>query len=263
MLAVAAGAEAAPSKNLWPRWEAHDASSEATIDHSAWTWFLERYRQLGPDGVSRIDYGAVSAEDRQRLADYIDGLTSRTISDYNRDVQFAYWVNLYNALTVDVVLEHYPVATIRDIDISGGWFTDGPWDKQLVDIEGEAVTLNDIEHRILRPIWDDPRIHYAVNCASVGCPNLQPQAFTAANHERLLERGAEQYVNHPRGAKFDGDTLIVSSIYAWFQADFGGNQRGVIEHLRQYADDDLADRLKGRKGYYDHRYDWSLNDVAE
>ncbi len=262
-LLAATGAQAAPSKDLWERWTAHDENAAKTIDHSAWTRFLERYRKLGPNGVSRIDYGGVSAEDERRLDAYIEDLASHEISSYSRDVQFAYWVNLYNALTVDVVLEHYPVETIRDIDISEGWFTDGPWDKKLVKVEGHGLTLNDIEHRILRPIWEDPRIHYVVNCASVGCPNLASTAFTAANHERLLQEGAKSYVNHPRGATFKGDRLIVSSIYSWYQADFGGNQRGVVEHLRKYADGDLADRLKGRKSYDSHRYDWSLNDVTE
>ncbi len=261
-LAVLAGpVQAAPEADLWPRWREHDRQSSETIDHSAWTRFIERYRQMGDDGVARIDYGGVSQEDAQRLDAYLDALTDEPISSYSRPVQFAYWVNLYNALTVDVVLEHYPVDTIRDIDISPGWFADGPWGKKLVAIEGEELSLNDIEHRILRPIWEDPRIHYAVNCASIGCPNLQPEAFTADNTERLLERGARNHINDPRGAAFIDGELVVSSIYSWFQADFGGTQRGVVEHLREYAEGDLAERLEGRSGYDDHRYDWSLNDV--
>ena len=87
-----------------------------------------------------------------------------------------------------VVLDHYPVDGIRDIDISPGLFAGGPWDKKLVEIEGDDVSLNDIEHRILRPIWRDPCIHYAVNCASIGCSNLRPTAFTAANAERCLRQ---------------------------------------------------------------------------
>ncbi len=260
LAAAATAAGAAPSADLWQRWTAHDAGGPGSIDHAPWDRFIERYRRMGPEGVARIDYGAAKGE-AQALDAYIQRLAGLEISSYPRDVQLAYWLNLYNALTVDVVLDHYPVDSIRDIDISSGWFSDGPWDAERVEIEGEAVTLNDIEHRILRPIWQDPRIHYAVNCASIGCPDLQPEAFTADNAERLLERGANRYINHPRGAAIVDGELVVSSIYEWFQADFAGTEAGVIEHLREYAQDDLAAELEGRTGYGDHRYDWSLNDV--
>ena len=104
----------------------------------------------------------------------------------SRDEQLAYWINLYNALTVKVILDHYPVKSILDIDISPGWFSIGPWGKKLVAVEGVEISLDDIEHRILRPIWRDPRIHYALNCAAVGCPNLLREAFTGATAEVLL-----------------------------------------------------------------------------
>jgi hypothetical protein len=256
-------AQAAPEADLWQRWTAHDPASDETIDHQGWSDFIDRYRRMGPEGVARIDYGGVEPAARRRLQRYIDRLADVAISEYNRAVQRAYWINLYNAVTVDVILEHYPVDSIRAIDVGAGWFGAGPWDAKLVEVEGTELSLNDIEHRILRPIWADARIHYAVNCASIGCPNLQPTAFTAANSERLLDKGARAYINHPRGAAIQDGELVVSSIYAWFQADFGGDEAGVIEHLRQYAGDDLQQALAGRSGYADHRYDWSLNDTAE
>ncbi|MDZ7786607.1 MAG: DUF547 domain-containing protein [Halofilum sp. (in: g-proteobacteria)] len=259
--AVAAMARAAPEADPWPRWQAHDPDAAASIDHGAWTRWLERHRRPGPDGVARVDYGGVSTGDRERLQGYIDRLAGVAISGYRRPEQLAFWINLYNASTVEVVLEHYPVDSIRDIDISPGWFSNGPWGRELVEVEGIALSLDDIEHRILRPIWDDPRIHYAVNCAAIGCPDLQPVAFTADNAERLLERGARAYVNDPRGAAIVDGELVVSSIYHWFRADFGDSARGVVAHLRRYAGDDLAARLAGRDGYDDHRYDWTLNDV--
>jgi hypothetical protein len=262
LLTLAPAGHAAPQADLWPRWQTHDPDSRARIDHTAWSDWLAKYRrEPGDDGVARLDYAAAKANGREALGAYIDRLAGVAISDYNRDQQFAYWVNLYNAVTVDVVLAHYPVDSIRDIDISPQWFSSGPWGKELVTVEGQALTLNDIEHRILRPIWDDPRVHYAVNCASIGCPNLQPEAFTASNTERLLERGATAYINNWRGAVIDDGELVVSSIYEWFQADFGGSEAGVIEHLRQYAEGELAERLQERSSYDDDRYDWSLNDV--
>ena len=251
----------APSAELWPRWEKHDPASRAAIDHAPWERLLKTYVSADPEGLHRFDYRGVSAADRMALEDYVAALAAVAIDRYNRDEQQAYWINLYNALTVRLILQHYPVESIRDIDISPGLFSDGPWDKALITVAGEALTLNDIEHRILRPIWGDPRIHYAVNCASVGCPNLARKAFTGANTETLLELGARDYVNSPRGTRLESDRLVISSIYVWFQEDFGGNEEGIVAHLLRYAEPALAARLKEAGPPQDHAYDWSLNDT--
>jgi hypothetical protein len=126
-------------------------------------------------------------------------------------------------------------------------------------IEGHKLSLDDIEHRILRPIWGDDRVHYAVNCASLGCPNLIAAAFTGVNQDALLNRGASDYVNHPRAVSFRAGTLTVSSIYVWFQEDFGGSKQGVVGHLLQYATGGLAEELRAYRGGLDHDYDWRLN----
>ena len=132
------------------------------------------------------------------------------------------------------------------------------------DIAAELKPLlDDIEHRILRPIWRDPRIHYAVNCASIGCPNLRREAATAANSEAYLEAAARDYVNHPRGSRIENGRLVVSSIYEWFQEDFGGGDGGVISHLRNYADPGLSASLEQVGEISDHDYDWALNDGAQ
>jgi hypothetical protein len=249
---------AAPKAELWPRWSAHDADSSQTIDHSAWNAWLGRFVVTSADGINRVAYGRITVDDRNALQSYIQSLAALDISTFNRAEQFAYWVNLYNVLTIDVVLEHYPVQSIREI--KSGFFSSGPWGLELIAIGGQALTLDDIEHRILRPIWQDARIHYAVNCASLGCPNLQPQAFTATNAESLLETAARDFVNHPRGAQVDDDRLVVSSIYDWFEDDFGGNDRGVIEHLKTYAEAGLRGALSKIDRISDDRYDWQLND---
>ncbi len=253
-------ASAAPRADLWERWTAHDANATDAVDHGAWDGFLTRHVRTGEDGVARIAYGRVSDADKNALAGYLALLAATEVSALNRAEQQAFWINLYNALTVQVILDHYPVDSIRDIDISPGLFSNGPWGKELIAIEGETVSLDDIEHRILRPIWKDPRIHYAVNCASIGCPNLQPRAFTADNTETLLDRGAREYINHPRGAEVDNGKLTVSSIYKWFKADFGGTDEGVIAHLKRYAEPGLQQALAGTKRIDADRYDWSLNE---
>jgi len=257
----------APESDLWARWQAHDPASGATIDHQNWGRLLESYLRIGSlsgdDGVNRFDYAAVTMADRAALGRYIVGLAALPIDDYSRAEQFAYWINLYNALTVHVVLTHYPVASIRDIDVSPGLFSDGPWDRPLVTVAGDTLTLNDIEHRILRPIWRDPRIHYAVNCASIGCPNLQEIPFTAKNAEGLLDSATRAYVNSPRGLRLGNNGLVVSSIYIWFQDDFGDSDADVIAHLERYAEPELADQIRQAPRLSGHAYDWSLNDVRQ
>ena len=258
MLASGA-AGAAPKAELWERWAEHDSTSMASIDHEPWSRFLASYLRAGPDGINRVDYAKVTVSDRDDLARYIDMLAQTRITAFARTEQLAYWINLYNALTVRLVLKNYPVASIRDIPGESGFFATGPWGRELVAVEGEALGLDDIEHRILRPIWRDPRIHYAVNCASIGCPNLLSVAFTAANADALLSGGAVAYVNHPRGAAIEEGRLFVSRIYDWFREDFGGSDEAVIAHLRQYANPKLLRVLEGVTRIAGHRYDWRLN----
>ena len=250
----------APQADLWPKWQKHDSASVQKIDHSTWDKLLKEYLVAShPSGINRVRYGSVAPEDRKALKSYIANLQSLPISAYNRAEQKAYWINLYNALTVEIVLSRYPVESIRDIAISPGLFSRGPWDAKLLTVEGEKLSLNDIEHRILRPVWKDERVHYAVNCASVGCPNLQPTAYTGANTEELLEKGAGEYVNHPRGVALKSGKLYVSSIYDWFKDDFGADRDRLLEHWLKYAEKDLAGALKTYKGGLSYSYDWSLN----
>jgi hypothetical protein len=255
-------ARAAPDAVLWPRWQAHDPGSGAAIDHGIWARLLERYVVTGADGINRVAYGDVTRPDREALDRYLQALADTPISDHDRVTQMAYWINLYNALTVRVVLDHYPARSIRDIDISPGLFSDGPWGRKLLAIEGERVALDDIEHQILRPIWRDPRLHYALNCASLGCPNLQPAPFEPDRLDRQLDAAAIEFVNHPRAVSLEDDGLIVSSIYRWFGDDFGGTDRKILAHLKAYANPDLAMKLEGFASIGDDRYDWRLNDAT-
>jgi hypothetical protein len=252
---------AAPSANLWEYWSAHDPQSTETVDNSPWARFLARYVVTDhPSGINMVRYGDVTETDEQALRAYVADLAAMSPTTLNRDEQMAYWINLYNALTIQVIVEHYPVRSIRRINISPGLFSSGPWDAKLLTIEGKDVTLNDIEHRILRPIWQDNRVHYAVNCASRGCPNLQTEPYTADNLESLLKKGADEYVNHSRGARFEDERLQASSIYDWFQEDFGGNAAGVVDHLQIYAEGSLARNLEGYSGRIGYSYDWELNE---
>ena len=169
----------------------------------------------------------------------------------------AWWINLYNAKTIDLILSEYPVDTIREV--MGGLFNTGPWDEKVLRVNGAELSLNGVEHGILRPIWGDNRIHYAVNCASIGCPNLKRTPWAAASLEADLDAAARAYVNHPRGASVKNGRLTVSKIYDWYQEDFGGSEEGVIAHLKEHAAAPLAGLIQTIGGIDDSIYDWSLN----
>ena len=260
LIALAQEVQSAPKAEIWARWLTHNPHSVDTISHKKWDLFLKAYIRADQNHVNRINYAHVNLEDKKGLKAYIEWLSTLPISTYNRDQQRAFWINLYNALTISVILEHYPVDSIMEIKLSSGFFTRGPWEKKIISIEKEKLSLNDIEHRILRPIWLDPRTHYAVNCASLGCPNLSKEAFTAENMEEQLDNAASAFINHPRGAEIKRGKLIVSSIYEWFKKDFGNSDAKVIEHLRRYAKPTLLQNLAQIERIDDDQYDWKLND---
>ena len=262
LLLLCSAALAAAKPDLWEYWLQNDPSSKIRLDHSAWDQFLKSYLLTENGGINRVRYGQVSPADRAKLEGYIRKLEQTPVSRLHRFEQKPFWINLYNAVTVKIIIDHYPVKSIRDIDISPGLFSNGPWGKQLISVESQKISLDDIEHRILRPIWKDPRIHYGVNCASIGCPNLQPMAYTRDNMDDLLDKGAREYINHDRGARVEGGRLVVSSIYNWFEVDFGGNDAGVIAHLKKYARPGLQEKLESVDRIADTRYDWTLNDAA-
>jgi len=240
------------------------ADSDAALEG-----LLARYVVPHPDGVTRLRYAAWRAApaDIATLEAWIAEAAGRRPSAMPPAEAFAYWANLYNALTLQLVLARYPVASIRDIRSTGvpfdprGWI--GPWRTRLATVEGRRLSLDDIEHGTLRPTFRDPRVHYAVNCASIGCPNLWPRAWRAATLERDLDLAAAAFVNHPRGVTVLADgRLRLSSIYAWFREDFGGTEAGVLAHLRRHAAPPLAARLTDRTTIAGDAYDWTLNDAG-
>ena len=228
---------------------------------------LGKYVTAGAAGINLVDYTRwkQNKADLQRLDAYLAALQSQKPSAMARDQAFVFWINLYNAATLKVLLDNDPVKSIRDIKSTGTGLFDfkafsGPWRTKFLTVEGRSLSLDGIEHDILRPKFSDARVHYAINCASIGCPNLKRTPWTAKALEADLEAAARAYVNHPRGAGIAPDgALRVSSIYHWFKEDFGGGDKGVIAHLRKYAKPELAAKLAGKTSIAGHDYDWSLN----
>ncbi len=250
------GACAQPAVTNDKKWTNAGTASEP-IDHSIWDQLLSKYVKAAKDGVNRVDYAALKQNDAAKLTQYLTAMQAVEIEKYPKDEQFAFWVNLYNAATIDVILKNYPLKSIRDIGLVG----QGPWKDKAVKVGGKPLSLDDIEHGILRPIWKDVRIHYAVNCASIGCPNLAAKAYTAKTLEPMLEDAAQSYINSPRGfARIDG-ALVASSIFDWYVDDWG-DQAAVLDHARKYASDKTKSVLGISTEIDSHDYNWSLNDTA-
>ena len=237
----------------------------AEPDHAAWDTLLSRYVSESADGVNRVDYARwkANAPDRAALDGYIHALEAERPSTLPRNAQFAYWANLYNAETVNVVLARYPVRSIRDIRSEGGGLKGliGPWQTKVVTVEGRRLSLDEIESAILRPTFRDARVHYALNCASLGCPNLQRRAFQAATLDAELDAAARAYIGHPRGVRVTPQGLQLSSIYKWYAADFG-TPAALRTHLERYAPPPLAAQIRATARIAGYGYDWSLNGAS-
>lgn len=239
--------------------ETYNKTKLQSIDHSAWQEILADY--LVTDDLSQVhlvDYESLLEEEYDKLQKYIKTLSHVDVSKYSTDEQFAYWINLYNALTVNVILDNYPIDSITNV--FGAKNGEGPWDMELLVVQGKKLTLNDIEHKILRKNWNDYRIHFAVNCASIGCPNLSNRAFTAQNYSELLDIAATDYLQHPRAFNFVDDHLYLSSIFDWYKSDFGKNEQGMLQTLAKHLTKAQQKKLELFDGKIQYGYDWALND---
>ena len=227
--------------------------------HAAFDAFLAEY-VVERDGMTLLRYGAVTEADAAALEGYIDALEAMTPSEFGPDAQLAYYFNLYNAAIIDVVLDNYPIESIKEV--GSGVFNRGPWKDEVVTVEGEALSFDDIEHGIVRARFDEPRVHYAFNCASIGCPDIRPAAWRADTLSADLDDAARAYVASDRGVRVDGrGRVTASSIYKWFQEDFGGDEEGVLEHVSAYATGAKQAALDEADGIRRYDYDWSLNEA--
>lgn len=252
---------AAPVPDKWAFWDRAEPLSTAVIEHSLWQQVLDSYLKVGDDGINRFAYSSVDETGEHRLSTYLQQMAAIDPRTYNRAEQQAYWINVYNALTVAVVLKYPNRSSI--LRMGERFFSIGPWDDTIYAVVGQSLTLNDIEHRILRPIFKDHRVHYAVNCASIGCPNLAVDAFTGAELEVQLAQREREYIHHPRGVTFDRrGHLQLSRIYQWYSDDFAANEAQLIAHLAE-RHQTLGAKLAAYSGKIIYDYDWDLNGADE
>ena len=253
---------AAPKSELWPYWSAYQSQSSIKVDHQIWQALLSRYVLLSDDGIHRVAYGEFDETAKAKLREYLDAMSRIAPTQLNRDEQLAYWINLYNAQTIQVVLDHPRKKSILSM---GPFFSLGPWDEPYLTIENKPVTLNDIEHRILRPIWQDHRLHYVLNCASIGCPNLSQTAYRATSIAQQMADAQIAFLQHPRAISFtDRGELQLTSLFDWYLADFAPDVFGLLAYLAVQRPDlaaDLAAMAGNADAKINYVYDWDLNVV--
>lgn len=213
------------------------------LNHSKWNTLVN-------DNVSnngQVDYSSFK-RDRTELQTYIEALQDhyQNLENASKNEKLAYWINAYNALTIDLILRNYPVESIKDIK--------DPWDQRLWKFGDQWLSLNDIEHNILRKM-DEPRIHFAIVCASESCPKLQNTAFTADNLEEQLIKATKEFLADETKNDISENDLKLSKIFKWFKKDF--EQDGsLIDFLNRYSDITISNNAK--KSFKD--YSWELND---
>jgi hypothetical protein len=226
------------------------ARAATSVDHSLWGELL---REHVKNGV--VDYAGFQGEEH-KLDRYLETLSGTDPDQLSRDGQFAFYTNAYNAWTIKLILTAYPdIASIKDL----GGFLKTPWEKEFVALGGETVTLDHIEHDILRPRFKDPRVHFAINCAAVSCPPLQSEPFRPETLEQQLNAATRSFLNDPQNYRLEGNEFHISRIFKWFGEDFDNDP---LEFYLQFAEEPLKSKLEKRKDDIDIEYldyDWGLN----
>lgn len=213
-----------------------------TVAHTQWNVLLQKH--VDRDG--NVDYKNF-LKDKEALQDYLDFLAkNEPQKNWSKAEGLAYYINLYNAATVSLILEHYPLESIKDIS--------SPWGKDRVAIGSETYSLGDIEHKILRKM-DEPRIHFAINCASYSCPKLWNKAFTAADLESQLTAVTKDFVSDTKRNRITENEVELSNIFKWYKKDF--TEKGsLIDYINGYSKTKIS--TDANISYL--KYDWSLNE---
>nr|WP_297915695.1 DUF547 domain-containing protein [uncultured Allomuricauda sp.] len=218
-------------------------SAEKSPEHGLWDSLLKEY----VDNSGNVDYKGFG-KDTESLDSYLMTLAENSPSDsWTKNEKLAYYINLYNAATVKLILDNYPTKSIKDIP--------NRWKKKWVLVGNTTTSLNAIEHEILRKM-EEPRIHFAINCASFSCPKLLNTAFTPQNMERLLSKATVEFVNDVKRNRFQRDKAELSRIFKWYKGDFT-RETSLIEYINPYLNNPID--TKADIDYLD--YDWSLNEV--
>lgn len=219
-----------------------NTNSGVQLDHSAWDALLKKH--VREDGM--VNYKGFQ-KDREQLDKYLQMLSAQEPDDnWSNAELLAYYINLYNAYTVDLILRNYPLKSIKDIS--------GPWTKEFIQVGDTDISLGALENSILRKM-NEPRIHFAINCASISCPKLMNEAFIAGKIEQQLEKATSEFINSGKN-EISEDSAQLSSIFDWYKGDFTENG-SLIDYVNQYSKVKLAPdaRIEFKE------YNWNLNEV--
>lgn len=222
-------------------------------NHQVFTALLQKH----VDEEGMVDYKGFQ-QDRQQLKAYLETLEKNPPNPeaWTEAEQLAYWINAYNAFTIDLVLEHYPLESIKDIGSSIQVpFVNSPWDIKLMNIKGKKFDLNNLEHNIIREEFEEPRIHFALVCAARSCPKLRREAYTAEQLDAQLSEQARSFLADTAKNKIDKQQVQLSKLFDWYQGDFT-RQGSLIDFLNRYAP--AVIHPEADISYME--YDWSLNE---
>jgi len=231
------------------------AALAADFDHSKFDQILKTY----VDTQGRVDYNGIAAD--KTFFEYMKSLETAKADALSRDGQLAFWINAYNAVTIDKVIKWKPKKSVRETFVPGVWTGTKFFTSRQHTVAAQRLSQDDIEHEILRKKFQDPRIHFAIICASLGCPPLPQYAYTAENVQVRLEEETRMYVHSKRGLQIDyvENTMMLSKLFDWFAADFEAKSGSVTNFIKPYCDEKamaFLDRMP-KRSYIS--YDWALN----
>ena len=216
-------------------------TSTGKIDHSIFDRILKSFVKYG-----KVDYKGIKAD--KTLDNYLKYLASNSVEDgWTKEDKLAYWINAYNAFTIKLIIDNYPLKSITELH------NGKPWDVKWIKLGGQSYSLNQIENEIIRPQFNEPRIHFAVNCAALSCPPLANEAYTAENLDGLLERQTTSFINNRSFNQIKKDKITISKIFEWYAEDFNN----IISFLNQYSKTQINSNAS--VSYND--YNWDLNSL--
>ena len=233
-----------------------NSSDAAAPSHAAWDALLKKW----VDDKGMVNYKGFK-QDRKQLQAYLRTLETHPPDEkkWSRDEQLAYWINAYNAYTIDLVLQHYPIKSIKDVKPGPLIpFVNSPWDIKFINIGGKELDLNNIEHSIIRPKFKEPRIHFALVCAAYSCPELRQEAYVAERLDAQLADQARSFLRDPAQNSVRADKLELSKILDWYSGDFTEG-RTLQEAVSTYSG--IPVNKNARITYRD--YNWKLNEQAK
>lgn len=224
------------------------------VQHAEWDVLVKKH--VSKNGM--VDYQGF-LKDKKQLQVYLDKLSAnRPTSKWSKNEKMAFWINAYNAFTVKLILDNYPIKSIKDIK-RGIPFVNSVWDIAFIPMGKEKIDLNYIEHTILRKEFKDPRIHAAINCASFSCPLLRNEAYYASRLDEQLNDAMRRFVNDSQRNQLDKSNIKISKIFSWFAGDFKLNGSSVVDYLNKYA----KKRVQPNAKIDFLEYQWELNDVVK